>query len=94
MLRDVSSRLNSWRRPDAKRSCKYNAKAIVDSPQEGSSLDVKVGGGLKFLFAKDGSRLAAYTASHPRYSRTPFIWINWDGEPTVYAESPDNWTFL
>ena len=25
-----------------------------------------------------------------RYSRTPLIWINWDGEPSGYAEIPDN----
>jgi len=49
VLRGVSSRLNSWRRPDVKRSCEYNAKAVVDSLQEGSSLAVKVGGGQNFF---------------------------------------------
>jgi len=28
------------------------------------------------------------------YSKTLLILINWDGEPSGYAESPDNWTFL
>jgi len=23
-----------------------------------------------------------------------FIWINWDGKPSGYAEIPDNWIFL
>jgi len=25
-----------------------------------------------------------------RYSRTPLIRINWDGEPSGYTENPDN----
>ena len=29
-----------------------------------------------------------------RYGRTPIIRINWDGEPSGYAENPDNWIFL
>jgi hypothetical protein len=28
------------------------------------------------------------------YSRTPLIRINWDGEPSEYAENADNWIFL
>jgi len=28
------------------------------------------------------------------YSRTPLIRINWDGEPSGYAENPDNWIFF
>jgi hypothetical protein len=28
------------------------------------------------------------------YSRTPLIRINWDGEPSGYAENTDNWIFL
>jgi len=27
------------------------------------------------------------------YGRTPLIRINWDGEPSGYAENPDNWIF-
>jgi hypothetical protein len=27
-------------------------------------------------------------------SRTPFIRINWDGDPSGYEENPDNWIFL
>jgi len=27
-------------------------------------------------------------------SRTPLIRINWDGEPSGYAENPGNWIFL
>jgi hypothetical protein len=26
--------------------------------------------------------------------RTPLVWINWDGEPSAYAENPDNWIFF
>jgi hypothetical protein len=29
-----------------------------------------------------------------KYSRTPLIWINWDGELSGCAENPDNWIFL
>jgi len=29
-----------------------------------------------------------------QYSTTPCIQIKWDGEPSGYAENPDNWTFL
>jgi len=28
------------------------------------------------------------------YSRTPIIRINWDAQPTAYAEYPDNWIFF
>ena len=28
------------------------------------------------------------------YSRIPLIRFNWDGEPSGYAENPDNWIFL
>jgi hypothetical protein len=28
------------------------------------------------------------------YRKTPLIRINWDGEPSGYAEIPDNWIFL
>jgi hypothetical protein len=28
------------------------------------------------------------------YGRTPLILVNWDGEPSGYAENPDNWIFL
>ena len=28
------------------------------------------------------------------YSRTPIIRINWDAQPSGYAENPDNWIFL
>ena len=28
------------------------------------------------------------------YSRTPTVRINWDGEPSGYAENPDNSIFL
>ena len=27
------------------------------------------------------------------YRRTPLIRINWDDEPSGYAENPDNWIF-
>jgi hypothetical protein len=33
-------------------------------------------------------------AAKVTYSRTPLFWINWDGEPSGYAENPDNWIFL
>jgi len=32
--------------------------------------------------------------SNSKYSRTPPIRINWDGEPSGYAENPDYWIFL
>ena len=31
---------------------------------------------------------------YTKYSRTPRILINWDGEPSGYAENPDDWIFL
>ena len=34
----------------------------------------------------------AVWSSH--YSKTPLIRINWDGDPSGYAEHPDNWIFL
>jgi len=36
---------------------------------------------------------AGVLAAH-KYSRTPIIRIDWDGEPSRYAENPDNWIFL
>jgi len=30
----------------------------------------------------------------PMYSRSTFIRINWDGQPSEYAENADNWNFL
>jgi len=30
----------------------------------------------------------------PQYSTTPLIRINWDDEPSGYAENPGNWIFL
>jgi len=29
-----------------------------------------------------------------KYSRTPLIGINWNFEPSRYAENTDNWIFL
>ena len=29
-----------------------------------------------------------------RLNRTPLIRINWEGEPSYYAENPDEWIFL
>ena len=29
-----------------------------------------------------------------KYSRTPLIRINWEDEPSEYAENQDNWIFL
>ena len=34
------------------------------------------------------------TYCNRKYSRTPLIRINWDGELSGYAENPDNWIFL
>jgi len=36
----------------------------------------------------------SYSLLHPKYRRTPHILINWYGEPSGYAENPDNWIFL
>jgi len=30
----------------------------------------------------------------PKYSITPLTWINCDGEPSEYAENPDNWVLI
>jgi hypothetical protein len=29
-----------------------------------------------------------------KYSRTPLIRTNWDGEASGFAENPDNWIFI
>ena len=29
-----------------------------------------------------------------QYDRTPIIRINWNGEPSGYADNPDNWIFF
>jgi hypothetical protein len=29
-----------------------------------------------------------------KYSRTPLMRINWEGEPSGYADNPYNWIFL
>ena len=28
------------------------------------------------------------------YSKTPLVRINWEGDPSGYAENPGNWNFL
>jgi len=28
-----------------------------------------------------------------KYGRTPLIWINWNSEPSGYAENTGNWIF-
>jgi len=38
--------------------------------------------------------LFIYDALHPKYSITPLNGINWEGEPSGYAENPDNWIVL
>jgi hypothetical protein len=30
----------------------------------------------------------------PKYSVTPLTWINCEGEPSGYAENPDNWILI
>jgi len=30
----------------------------------------------------------------PKYNTNPHMRINWNGEPSGYAENPDNWIFL
>jgi hypothetical protein len=27
-------------------------------------------------------------------SKTPLVWINWESDPSEYAENQDNWIFL
>ena len=39
-------------------------------------------------------RVTSNTYYNRKYSRTPLIRINWDGELSGYAENPDNWIFL
>jgi hypothetical protein len=33
-------------------------------------------------------------AEYLEHSKTPILRINWDGEPSGYAENPDNWIFI
>jgi hypothetical protein len=33
-------------------------------------------------------------SGHQKYSKTPLIRINCDGEPSGYAENTGNWSFL
>jgi hypothetical protein len=35
-----------------------------------------------------------FTSNTCKYSITPIIRIYWDGEPSGYAENPDNWIFF
>jgi hypothetical protein len=35
-----------------------------------------------------------YTNIDYKYGKTPLIRINWEGEPSGYAEHSDNWIFL
>ena len=35
-----------------------------------------------------------FKANLRHYSRTPLIWINWDDEPSGYAENLDNCIFI
>jgi len=46
----------------------------------------------QLLMTVDASIQELYCFS--KYSRTPLIRINWDGDPSGYAENPDNWIFL
>jgi hypothetical protein len=47
-----------------------------------------------FLVLYIPATLQADCASQHNYSRTPLLRINWDGEPSGYAENPDNWIFV
>ena len=38
--------------------------------------------------------VASLNTSLCNYIRTPLIQINQDGEPSGYAENPDNWIFI
>jgi hypothetical protein len=38
-------------------------------------------------------KLTAYSTPR-RHSRTPLIWIKWDGKPSGYAGNTENWIFL
>ena len=49
---------------------------------------------LLFIFQKLQAGKHPYMCNGTKYSRTPFIRNNWDGEPSGYAEIPDNWIFL
>jgi hypothetical protein len=33
-------------------------------------------------------------ANNSTVGKTPIIRINWDSEPSGYAENPDNWIFV
>ena len=46
----------------------------------------------QLLTREDASMQELYHCS--KYSRTPLLRINWDGEPSGYAENSDNWIFV
>jgi hypothetical protein len=49
---------------------------------------------VKYIYFWNWEHVAIYCSLEQNYSRTLIIWINWDSEPSGYAENPDNWTFL
>jgi len=46
------------------------------------------------IFSVQGRNSTNVREKNIKYSTIVCIWINWDGEPSRYAENPDNWTFL
>jgi hypothetical protein len=48
------------------------------------------------IFRKSGDQQDFPLSNYNKYncSITPIIWINWDREPSGYAENPDNWILL
>jgi hypothetical protein len=49
---------------------------------------------LPSAFSEDKSLVPVFKAVFWEYIITPIIWINWDREPSGYAENLDNWIFL
>jgi hypothetical protein len=47
-----------------------------------------------FLERTSGLFFSNGIISKSQYSRTPLLRINWDIEPSGYAQNPDNWSFL
>jgi hypothetical protein len=58
-------------------------------------MDIELSGGSQQFYhgmMRDQKRI--FTVTSCNCSRTPLIRINLDGEPSEYAENPDNWIFL
>ena len=64
------------------------AQAVWLASWSYETIGVRSTGGLREPVTPQQCRL------FPQYSITAVIGINWVGEPSEYAENPDNWSFL